>query len=892
MTRFDKPRFRAVFGAALLLVAAGFAGDAARAVCVGDCNDDGKVIISEVQRCVNIKNNPATIDTCRNADQNNDGTVTQSEVDNCISSFLDAASCAQVDATPTPQSTLTPTQTPSITVTNTITPTLTPTNTATGVQFTIPPTHTPTNTFTPTNTPSLTPVPTSTPTITATATASLTPSLTPTVGEQLCGDGIIQSPEECDDGGSCVGGDNNGQKCPAGQASVPGGVNCGAAGICEAFGGDGCANNCTTESVRRFTFSGEACSGGPQPGQFCTNYGETGTVATQATAQCGLNGTCAGVGECLAPVERLGQSCPVTTNSLVCLSGAAKGRQCSGASFSSGKNDCRVCPSGADAGKPCDSPPGTNGCAGGVACPTLVCATGAKVGNACTEATKVANCGAGVTCSTILVCNGPDLAKIGNACHVDADCGTSAPVGSCGSICANPCGPSSKAPSCLSKSRARLESASISISIGPIGGYQDFATGKPSPDGRIPVAVNKNNVHFEPIRVVGLACACVRGGVDATIHGPGNSASGYIGCGTSGLQDIDVFLAIDHNTTPVHKCLNGPKANSACTTDDDCSLVGTCPDHLHCVGGPNPGGACTDDPDCQTFAICNTQGPGVCGAGSTPAEKIGALCKANTDCGAGVCEGLFTGGGLCVGGSNNRKRCNSADPLVCPGGVCVSPDDPTCSAAEPLPERARRIACVESKEICTAGTAEPGSPCTEDADCGVGGACGNACNATSPHLNVCNSPVHFIRSGGMAEKGSGFLLNTSAIGVIVDGGSCSTDMTANGKTLKGPDGIPCTADDPPGSFGTAQTLPTTTGTAGSVLVDGSAYTGGVFINGQCTGTGVGKCNASITGSKFDCAALMSNPTGGTTGSRIATSFPQIEAATTGDNTVITVFTAR
>src|SRR5262245_4955903 len=61
-----------------------------------------------------------------------------------------------------------------------------------------------------------------------------------------CGDGIVDSAlgEECDDGGRCRGGDAAGAACTTDSTC--------AGGVCETFGGDGCAANCTTETDVRF----------------------------------------------------------------------------------------------------------------------------------------------------------------------------------------------------------------------------------------------------------------------------------------------------------------------------------------------------------------------------------------------------------------------------------------------------------------------------------------------------------------------------------------------------------------------------------------------------------------------------------------------------------------
>src|SRR5262249_3736455 len=81
-----------------------------------------------------------------------------------------------------------------------------------------------------------------------------------------CGDGIVDSGEECDDGGTCIGGANAGTPCTAESDCVGAGVCEFGAHIervcdtdadcpgsrcvhCKTFGGDGCAANCTTETT-------------------------------------------------------------------------------------------------------------------------------------------------------------------------------------------------------------------------------------------------------------------------------------------------------------------------------------------------------------------------------------------------------------------------------------------------------------------------------------------------------------------------------------------------------------------------------------------------------------------------------------------------------------------
>jgi hypothetical protein len=90
-----------------------------------------------------------------------------------------------------------------------------------------------------------------------------TPSPTPS-GSPVCGNGVTDPGEECDDGGTCIGGTNAGTACTAesdchGNGVCEGGVNqfracadnsgcpSGKCTHCKTFGGDGCAANCTHE---------------------------------------------------------------------------------------------------------------------------------------------------------------------------------------------------------------------------------------------------------------------------------------------------------------------------------------------------------------------------------------------------------------------------------------------------------------------------------------------------------------------------------------------------------------------------------------------------------------------------------------------------------------------
>ena len=145
----------------------------------------------------------------------------------------------------------------------------TPTGTPTATVATSPtPTHTvgaPTATPTATPEPTATLPPSATPTVTDSPTVTATPTITNTPGPQVCGNGVAEGDEECDDGGICVGGDNAGTACTSESDCIGNGVCVGGAKIgvacasdadcpdsrcvrCRTFGGDGCAANCTFET--------------------------------------------------------------------------------------------------------------------------------------------------------------------------------------------------------------------------------------------------------------------------------------------------------------------------------------------------------------------------------------------------------------------------------------------------------------------------------------------------------------------------------------------------------------------------------------------------------------------------------------------------------------------
>ncbi len=798
--------------------------------------------------------------------------------------------------TPTPSDTPPPTDTPTITPTppGTDTPTVTPLASDT-------PTNTPLNTATSAPTATNTATPTATLTLTATASATLTftasPTITPTLAAPPCGgisvpastccNHVVDQGEQCDDGGTCSGGGNSGNACTD-NSMCPGGE-------CRAFGGDGCAENCTTEKTVTFQFTGAECQGGMNngkdctfvktcvggafPGRSCLNLNDCGPSSNRGvcTDECGLKNNVA------------------TGDGSVCL----------GVGF---------CLGGTTPGAACPSLPSTKN----PLPPTLICGPGTKAGIFCTK---------------------------------DADCGTGK--------CINPCGTGG---ACQHKSGAVLTSVDIvgTLNIGPLIGSQTLQVGGKDANGMVPVALPAAEVHFAPVTVPQLACACPRGVANPELFGPGNSGSGFVGCGAAGLPNVNVRFTQDHNTTPGSPnngpgtCAGVKRPGLPCAVHSNCGAV--------CPSGPNANQPCDTDSACGSGVVCPP-----------------------------LCQGAGGGGGICFSGTNIDKPCKT-DGDCGTGGVCNSPDDTTgdCSLQDPLPPAGSGAnACLESNVVCTSGP-NAGNPCANDGDCGgiLGVFCGNACNLASRHAGICNSPTHLAAYGngasgtGNGPTGSAVLVTQTAIGVITSSDTCKTpscnarpcrraaicsgfpvkttaapqvcevdaectpntcvsaycagmcsagavghpciahgdcgngglcavgakfaqgcsgvpnECGADGVCVpadanKGFDGLPCTADDPASSQGTALAIPTTTGIASGAISDANSTAGFFILDGQCNGGftgGVINCTTSKQGTPFSCDALLNQQS--SSGASLVSAFAQLDGYQTLDNVVTNGQTSR
>ena len=317
----------------------------------------------------------------------------------------------------------------------------------------------------------------------------------------------------------------------------------------------------------------------------------------------------------------------------------------------------------------------------------------------------------------------------------------------------------------LVNSQAVVQSLFIALKL-PLHGTQALVTGRVrdtqviglggkviTEPGEAPVVARKDDVKFQPISLEGLVCACVRGVTEGVedVFGPGNSGAGKIGCGDSGLMNVDYTVEQDHNTTP------GANGNS------------------------------------------------------------------------GSAQGL--------------------------------PDDPECNDTLSVVPGLQSSACLEGTDAACTGP-----------DHG--------------HLGACNSPRKITFSGGAAGKGSVLIINSTAIGLLMDKGACAEAHNQDGTCRYadyGPDCMPCTDDDL--EKGVANVQPLTSGTGKVIIYDANNLAGQTFDqNSSCAG---GTCVTSASGQNADCDTLSQPGNASLTGT-LAAAFPGLDTMTIQDAITTTV----
>ena len=164
----------------------------------------------------------------------------------------------------------------------------------------------------------------------------------------------------------------------------------------------------------------------------------------------------------------------------------------------------------------------------------------------------------------------------------------------------------------------------------------ELVNGDTVPAGAIPVVIKASELLFDPVKITGLVCACVRG-IPVEAFGVGIAGSGLIGCGAQGLTDVDYRVVQDHDTTP------GNAGNVTMGTPDDPQ----CDD-----SNPAPGG----------------------GVSTACLEGTGAACSTPQNVHIGVCQGprVFTfAGGATPQGSALIVN-STAIGLLSDAGACAT----------------------------------------------------------------------------------------------------------------------------------------------------------------------------------------------------------------------------
>ena len=111
----------------------------------------------------------------------------------------------------------------------------------------------------------------------------------------------------------------------------------------------------------------------------------------------------------------------------------------------------------------------------------------------------------------------------------------------------------------------------------------------------------------------------------------------------------------------------------------------------------------------------------------------------------------------------------------------------------------------------------------------------------------------------------------------------ATNICTPVNIAKGFDGLPCTADDPVSSQGTASSIPTTTGQASASVVDRDNNAGAQIYNSKLC-SNASTCVTTVTGAPFDCTKLLSaSPS--VSKAALGSAFPQLEGNQTDDDVV-------
>lgn len=249
----------------------------------------------------------------------------------------------------------------------------------------------------------------------------------------------------------------------------------------------------------------------------------------------------------------------------------------------------------------------------------------------------------------------------------------------------------------------------------------------------------------------------------------------------------------------------------------------------------------------------------------------------------------FEGNELPFAGVVEKNR-GRIEPVVVPGLVCACLRNVTlqaCGGRTVVPGDKSKICTLDVFENIDPSVCPANDPCKPVFGPGVSLAGSISCNG-GRDLNydlIANSSTlqtTFQRGGGEADVG-GTALAYTALGLIFDGGSCSTEPPG-GK--KGPDGIPCTDDDAVDVLGDPDLILLTTGSARGAVLNANSQPGqNIDADSSC---GQLPCATTADGAAKSCADLLA---GDAAGVCMAGAFAKLSEPATGDVVVPTRYCA-
>jgi hypothetical protein len=376
-------------------------------------------------------------------------------------------------------------------------------------------------------------------------------------------------------------------------------------------------------------------------------------------------------------------------------------------------------------------------------------------------------------------------------------------------------------------------------------------------------------------------------------------------CG-NGIVEADAGEECDDGGT----CIGGANAGTHCMADSSCR-GGTCTP----FGGDGCAANCTLEHDVPyTFGPC-------------PGFGIPEMPPSYSSCTATATDGDFLlipwlSGGSCDGGANVNLPCVTDDD--CPGAACVPPRQvwtvgkerdgkipvvvkATSVKSPGIPVSTLACGCIHGVAAKTCGgtlfeadgktlstdctpvfskctTAlcnTAGEPCNGKPPCAFVHGAGNTASGTIDCTGLTQTDILYEQDSGGSSGIEGPALVTTTthsgpagsaviaqtLGITTALGLC----TGSDPSVYGPDGVFCTADDPPGGLlSAAGTLPLTTGVATAVVHN---------ANGS-DGLDLGPVSAS--GAPFSCTALECGASSSAAGGGVAGAFVFVHLETVGD----------